>query len=54
MRVKIKSILFLLFILPYALSEDGGKCSSNAYPIQNVTNMVLNMFKDYAQMISMK
>ena len=29
MRVKIKSILFLLFILPYALSV-GGKCSSNA------------------------
>ncbi len=30
MRVKIKSILFLLFILPYAFSEIGGKCSSNA------------------------
>ena len=30
MRVKIKSILFLLFILPYALSEVGGKCSNNA------------------------
>ena len=30
MRVKIKSILFLLFILPYALSVVGGTCSSNA------------------------